>query len=65
MPDAESISIGLGDGIRVISHDFLSTPILLNSSELMFETSKSAPAITANTSKQITIATTNMGRLLS
>ena len=67
MPDAVYFSIGLWDGMNVICyfHDFLSTPILLNSSELMFETSRSAPAMTANTSKQITTTATNMGCLLS
>ena len=60
MPDAEGFSIGLWN-VGIIHHDFLSTPMLLNSSELIFETSKSALASAANTSKQMTTATTNIG----
>jgi hypothetical protein len=60
MPDAERYSIGLGN-VGIFHHDLFSIPMLLNSSELMFETSKSAPARATNTSKQITTATTNIG----
>jgi hypothetical protein len=38
--------------LGVFGHDFSSTPMLLSSSELMFETSKSAPARARNTSKR-------------
>jgi len=60
MPDAEGFSTGLWN-MGIFFHDFLLTPMLLNSSELIFETSKSALASAANTSKQMTIATTNIG----
>ena len=58
-PTRFRIRIGLGDG-GVASHNFFSTPMLLNSSELMFETSKSAAARAANKSKQTAIAAINM-----
>ena len=61
MPDADRSSIGLWNVGIIHYHDFLSTPMLLNSSELIFETSKSALASAANTSKQMTTATTNIG----
>jgi len=53
-------SIGLGN-VGIFHHDLFSIPMLLNSSELMFETSRSALARAANTSKQITTTTTNIG----
>ena len=45
----------------IFFHDFFSIPMLLNSSELIFEMSRFAPARTTNTSKQIEIARTNIG----
>jgi len=56
-------SIGLGV-VGIFFHDLFSIPMLLNSSELIFDTSMSALASTANTSKQITTATMNIGFLL-
>ena len=44
----------------ILYHDFFSIPMLLNSSELIFEMSRFAPARATNTSKQIETATTNM-----
>ena len=41
----------------VFYHDLFSTPILLNSSELIFETSRSAPARARNKSSKIEITT--------
>ncbi|HLE91377.1 MAG TPA: hypothetical protein VI753_09530, partial [Anaerolineales bacterium] len=54
----------IGTGLTemgIIYHDFFSTPMLLNSSELMFETSRSAPARTTNKNKQIKTTTVNIG----
>jgi hypothetical protein len=45
----------------ILYHDFFSIPMLLNSSELIFEMSKFAPARATNTSKQIETARTNIG----
>lgn len=64
MPDADLICIGLSD-VGVLYHDFLSTPMLLSSSELMFSTSRSAPARMRSRSKMIDTATMNIGQLLS
>jgi len=44
----------------ILYHDFFSIPMLLNSSELISEMSRFAPARATNTSKQIETATTNM-----
>ena len=44
----------------ILYHDFFSIPMLLNSSELISEMSRFAPAKATNTSKQIETATTNM-----
>lgn len=44
----------------VFFHDFLSTPILLNSSEVIFETSRSAPARATNKSKEIETTIANI-----
>jgi len=41
----------------VFFHNFFSTPILLNSSELIFETSRSAPARARNKSSKIETTT--------
>jgi hypothetical protein len=38
--------------LGAVDHDFSSTPMLLNSSELIFETSRSAPARARNRSKR-------------
>jgi hypothetical protein len=54
------IGIGLTE-MGIIYHNFFSTPMLLSSSELMFETSRSAPARTRNKSTQIETATMNIG----
>jgi hypothetical protein len=51
--------IGLGE-MGIFDHDFFSIPMLLNSSELIFEMSKFAPARATNTSKQIETARTNI-----
>ena len=65
-PSDVTSSNGLGGTMGVIVyHDFLSTPMLLNSSELMFETSRSALARARKRSKQIITARTNIGCLLS
>ena len=45
----------------ILYHDFFSIPMLLSSSELMFEMSRFAPARATNTSKQIETARTNIG----
>ena len=50
---------GLGDRCAA-SHIFFSTPILLNSSELMFETSISAPERARSKSKLITVTIVDM-----
>ena len=47
-------------GLGAVYHDFFSTPILLNSSELMFEMSRSAPARATNNSSKIETITTNI-----
>src|SRR5678816_4180401 len=53
--------IGLGEKMGILYHDFFSIPMLLNSSELISEMSKFAPARATNTSKQIETARTNIG----
>jgi hypothetical protein len=53
-------SNGLGE-MGVVHHDFLSMPMLLNSSELIFETNRSALARTRKRSKQIATAIMNIG----
>jgi hypothetical protein len=58
-PDTAEFSIGLED-MGIFSHHFFSTPILLNSSELIFETSRSAPARATNKSSKIETTTTNI-----
>src|SRR6185503_5693770 len=45
----------------IFFHDFFSIPMLLNSSELMSEMSRLAPARATNTSKQTETARTNIG----
>ena len=52
--------IGLGEKIGILYHDFFSIPMLLNSSELMFEMRRFAPARATNTSKQTETTRTNM-----
>src|SRR5215216_1384364 len=44
----------------VFHHDFFSTPMLLSSSELMFETSRSAPARATNKSSKINTTIANI-----
>jgi hypothetical protein len=46
--------------LGVFGHYFSSTPMLLNSSELIFETSRSAPARVRNRSKRIDVIMMNM-----
>jgi hypothetical protein len=58
-PDAVGTRIGLGN-MGISFHDFFSIPMLLNSSELMFETSRSALAKATNRSKQTITTATNM-----
>ena len=53
--------IGLGEKMGILYHDFFSIPMLLNSSELMFEMSRFAPARATNTSKQTETTRTNIG----
>jgi hypothetical protein len=60
-PDALFIRIGLGEKMGILYHDFFSIPMLLNSSELISEMSRFAPARATNTSKQIETARTNIG----
>jgi len=48
----------------IVCHGFLSTPILLNSSELMLETNISTPAKARSRSKQTTLAIMNIGHSL-
>src|SRR5258707_15527230 len=60
-PDVLYCHIGLGDEMDIIFHDFFSIPMLLNSSELISEMSRFAPARATNTSKQIETARTNIG----
>ena len=52
--------IGLGE-MGITYHGFFSIPMLLNSSELISEMSRFAPARATNTSKQIETARTNIG----
>jgi len=52
--------IGLGN-MGIFDHDFSSIPMLLNSSELIFEMSRSAPERTRNKSKQTETTKINIG----
>jgi hypothetical protein len=58
-PDAAKSSIGLVK-MGVFYHDFFSTPMLLSSSELIFETSRSAPARATNKSREIETTIANI-----
>ena len=48
--------------MSIVVHDFFSTPMLLSSSELMFEMSRSAPARATNTSMKIETTIANIVR---
>jgi hypothetical protein len=67
MPDTV-IALRRGIGLQkmgVFNHDFSSTPMLFNSSELIFEMSRSAPARVRNKSRQTNKTKTSMEYLLS
>jgi len=54
------LRIGLGEKMGILYHDFFSIPMLLSSSELIFEMSKSAPERATNKSSKIETTTTNI-----